>query len=311
VASFLVRTFIVSALLIASIGAPPARAGNNYQCDNSGSDEATINACGARWRAANIRAHILARSNGNVDAACLTKTAELLERMATTWTATKTYTPFEGSWPCGSLPEIGGADDDVLSKACPGAVWSYENVGKPGCVLAAAPVPVASAAPVVSSNDGAGPSFDETMRWLAENLPLLSDYTLNGNPLHFHWQTRIAGSGCGGTLSIQYTTDGNDWHAETESDVQFDFGAIKVDELAVTLNAGKAPQISLTTRTPMAWSKVESGGSADNPKLPASSSGSTSSWNLIVADSASGTRIINALRRASTLCARTAKPQPF
>jgi hypothetical protein len=241
----------------------------------------------------------------------LDEAADLLEQMATSWVATSKYTPFDGVWPCGSLPDIGATDDGVLAKACPGAVWSYDNLGVPGCTLPAAPLPVASGAPVMPASDDPGPSFDETMHWLGDNLPVLTNFTLNGNPLRFHWQTRIAGAGCSATLSLQYTTDGDDWHYESETDVQFDLGTLKSDDLVVTANAGRAPQILLATSSALSWSKTESGGAADNPKPPASSSGSTAAWNLIVSDAASGTRIINALRRASSLCAHAAKPQPF
>lgn len=308
---YIARIALTSAFIVATIGALPAQADSNYRCDSAGASPAIVNGCGARWRAANIRAHVSAGNTGDANAACLMKTADLLEQMATTWVASGKYTPFDGTWPCGSLPAIGGTDDGVLAKACPSAVWSYDNAGISGCTIPVAPNPVASDLPMTPASDNAGPSFEETMQWLGDNLPVLSNYTQYGNPLRFHWQTRIAGTGCSATLSLQYTTDGDDWHFESETDLQLDLGTIKSDELTVTANGGRAPQISVTTRSPLSWSKTESGGAVDNPKPPASSSGSTSSWNVIVSDAASGARIINALRRASSLCANATKPQPF
>jgi hypothetical protein len=83
----LIRSSIsfLSAFAVA-LGSPgiPASAASTFACNNAGGSQATIDACGARWSAANLRAHIAAKQYGGSNAACLTRTASALESLAAT-----------------------------------------------------------------------------------------------------------------------------------------------------------------------------------------------------------------------------------
>jgi hypothetical protein len=127
---------ITVAAILLGVTVSPARADNAFQC-NGGANAALVNACGARWEAANIRAHIAAQSNGGYTTACLTKTADLLDQLATKWVATNAFTAYTGVWPCGKQPTVATADDGALSQACPKSTWSYDNKGKVACTPSA------------------------------------------------------------------------------------------------------------------------------------------------------------------------------
>ncbi len=107
-----------SALLITSMP-QGAQSAQSFQC-LGGTDSAIVNACGARWEAANIRAHIAVGKYGGAPPACLDKTAQLLDQEAAKWLASNSYVKFT-RWPCGAKPAVASADDGVLSKACPNA----------------------------------------------------------------------------------------------------------------------------------------------------------------------------------------------
>ncbi len=111
---------------------PAVAQSNSFQCDGGG-NQAVVNACGARWEAANIRAHLLVESNGGYSTSCLTKTANLLDQLATKWLSKNAFTAFKGSWPCGKEPSIAKVDDGALAQVCPNGVWSYDNKGKVAC----------------------------------------------------------------------------------------------------------------------------------------------------------------------------------
>lgn len=119
-----------SALLITSMP-QGAQSAQSFQC-LGGTDSAIVNACGARWEAANIRAHIAVGKYGGAPPACLDKTAQLLDQEAAKWLASNSYVKFT-RWPCGAKPAVASADDGVLSKACPNAAWSYNNRGAVRC----------------------------------------------------------------------------------------------------------------------------------------------------------------------------------
>jgi hypothetical protein len=124
---------LAAALLACYAALPlPAAAGTEFQCQG-GTNPAIVNACGARWEAANIRAHVAANAYGGASPSCLRDTADLLASLASVWLAENKYTAFSGHWPCGNLPQVAGADDGTLAQACPNAVWSYGNKGASGC----------------------------------------------------------------------------------------------------------------------------------------------------------------------------------
>lgn len=132
---------VLTPLLILAFAAggllSPAFADNTFQCQG-GQNTAITNACGARWEAANIRAHIAARKYGGYTPACLERTARVLEQRASAWISKNKYRPFEGPWPCGVEPWTAKADDGALAKACPGSAWSYDNRGVVNCLAVAA-----------------------------------------------------------------------------------------------------------------------------------------------------------------------------
>jgi len=110
----------------------PARADTSYQCE-AGPNPAVVTACAARWEAANIRAHVAVGAYGGASANCLTKTAALLDQIATKSLSANKPLTFSGAWPCGKEPSVGKADDGALAQVCPHAVWSYDNKGSSRC----------------------------------------------------------------------------------------------------------------------------------------------------------------------------------
>jgi hypothetical protein len=118
----------------------PAIADGAYQCDSSAGNIAIVNACGARWRAANVRAHVAAKAISGQDASCASSYADVLEQLAAKWASAKVYSEFTGTWPCGSEPNV-ASDDGILEKACPNKVWSYSNAGVSGCIIIAVSQP--------------------------------------------------------------------------------------------------------------------------------------------------------------------------
>jgi hypothetical protein len=110
-----------------------------YQCDG-GPNAAIVNACAVRWEAANIRAHVAVNAYGGATPRCLIQTAGLLDDIAAKWLKRNAFRAFNGPWPCGKDPAIARADDGVLSQACPGRVWSYDNRGANSCRPSPRPV---------------------------------------------------------------------------------------------------------------------------------------------------------------------------
>jgi hypothetical protein len=143
--------FAVDLVVLPFPGASQSSSQSNrptYQCEG-GPNAAIIGACGARWEAANIRAHVAVGAYGGATSKCLTKTALLLNDIAEKWLRKNTFRSYNGPWPCGKEPSIGKADDGVLNNACPGAVWSYDNRGAAGCSVSgrSAPKPAAYVPP--------------------------------------------------------------------------------------------------------------------------------------------------------------------
>src|SRR5580704_1741116 len=95
----------LAALALSGIGL----AAGNYQCDSAGGNAGIVNACGARWEAANIRAHISRGDFQPYRASCLAKAADRLDALASQWAEARSYTRYTGAWPCGTRPRI---DDD-------------------------------------------------------------------------------------------------------------------------------------------------------------------------------------------------------
>jgi len=152
-------------VLVATVLSPQrGLAASTRQCD--GDNAAIVNACGARWGAANVRAHLAAGKLGGNDQACLLKTAIMLESIASKWQSTNTFTTFAGTYPCGAVPSVAVNDDGVLAKACPGKIWSYENSGVVPCTAGPS-----SSAPGVDL-----PSLDDTMTWLHTNVPIFGHF---------------------------------------------------------------------------------------------------------------------------------------
>jgi hypothetical protein len=125
--------FAVALTFALEISAPtPALADNSFQCQ-AGPNQAIVDSCGARWEAANIRAHVSASDYGGSSAACLNETATLLEGLASKWLSDNKSNAFTGQWPCGAEPSVAKANDGALEQACPRGIWSYENKGASGC----------------------------------------------------------------------------------------------------------------------------------------------------------------------------------
>ena len=124
--------FLVAGIIGTCLSVTPVSAASPYQCE-SGPNDAIVAACGARWEASNIRAHVAAGDLGGATAECLNKTALLLESLAVKYVATNKVGNFNGSWPCGREPKIAKADDGALATACHGKSWTYRNQGKVAC----------------------------------------------------------------------------------------------------------------------------------------------------------------------------------
>gem|GEM_PF-5357526 len=131
-----------------------ASAEGTYACDRAGGSQTRVDICGARWTAANLRAHLAVGAYGNSSFRCLANTAGLLDALAAKWEANGTET--NPNFPCGKVPDIGNADDGLLAQACPNTTWTYANKGKVACntslphlraLLAAAPPPQPATAP--------------------------------------------------------------------------------------------------------------------------------------------------------------------
>ncbi len=130
---------LLAACLVASPLPGSTQNGVTFECQG-GTNAAVVNACGARWEAANIRAHVARRQYGGASSACLVKTAALLEQMSAKWLRTNAFSAYKGRWPCGSEPAIARADDGILANACPRRVWSYDNRGANDCPSRPKPV---------------------------------------------------------------------------------------------------------------------------------------------------------------------------
>jgi hypothetical protein len=178
------RSFIASfATLVLALGWPGTRASaaGTFACNKAGGSQATIDACGARWSAANLRVHIAAKQYGGSDVVCLTRTATTLDALATKWLASGTSGPY--TLPCGNLPAAASSDDGLLGSACPTSVWSYGNRGKPNCDTTIVSLRARSGNTTGktlgrSSGGDGGPSYEETAQWLADNMPSLANATL-------------------------------------------------------------------------------------------------------------------------------------
>jgi phosphate transport system substrate-binding protein len=126
------KTLIVALFLSVAPSNGSAQNVTTYECE-SGANDTVVAACGARWEAANIRAHVAAGQYGGATPECLNQTAAVLDGLAAKWLAKNTFTQYKGPWPCGREPSVGKANDDVLSSACPGVVWTYKNKGATQC----------------------------------------------------------------------------------------------------------------------------------------------------------------------------------
>lgn len=193
----------------------PAAASSSFACVKAGGGKTQIDACGARWAAADVRAHLAAQAFGGSSASCLARTADALDALATKWEALGKETPY--ALPCGALPAVASADDGVLAAACPNAVWTYANHGKTACsgdvsVLRHALAARSHGVPAASA--GSGPNYDATASWLAQNLPAIGRGPLNelgdGAALQ---TTGFAITNCVVTWQFHLTSgqDGGDW----------------------------------------------------------------------------------------------------
>jgi hypothetical protein len=206
------RSIVLALVLAAGFFAPiPAVAGSEYQCDKAGGNTAIVNACGARWQAANVRAHLGSGSQSNHDTACLTSYADLLEQLASNWAATKKYSEYTGPWPCGFKPESPD-DDGMLAKACPNKVWSYGNAGIAGCIIAIAPTQEPTPAPATPAPIQTPPpmSADEIAdRLTGDNAYRAWDGGGVGKGAYYDQvdRNRVSFSGC--TFSVEKHVVGN------------------------------------------------------------------------------------------------------
>jgi hypothetical protein len=153
---------LVAVLVILTAASAPASPTTTFQCEKTGGTATIVNACGARWEAANVRAHVALGRFGDSNAACLTRYAALLEKLATQWVSASAFHPYSGPWPCGKRPKVGSEDDGLLADACPGGVWTYENRGRPACAGRA------------RAAADSGPSFEQTARWISDNLDTIA-----------------------------------------------------------------------------------------------------------------------------------------
>jgi hypothetical protein len=116
-----------------------AQSDNSFEC-RGGSNMAIVNACGARWEAANIRAHLVLQQYGGATPECLNTTINLLTYLANLWLGANKFWDYKGKWPCGELPAIASANDGALAQLCPNVVWSYTNRGAVACNFALKPL---------------------------------------------------------------------------------------------------------------------------------------------------------------------------
>jgi hypothetical protein len=263
-----------------------ASPGTTFQCDKAGGTTAIVNACGARWEAANVRAHVAAGQFGDSNAPCLTRYADLLQKLATQWVSANNFHPYSGPWPCGKRPKIGSADDGLLQGACPGGVWTYENRGQPGCARARTGV-------------DAGPSFEQTAGWISENLEMLTRGT-RSDGMTTVWHG-FAVTKC--NVELARTEASGDTAYQTSFTIPF----AQVDRVLVrrtpplTTGAGEsvtAPLVlDVTMGAPRLVHYVSTGplGTGDTNEL------------VIITESEGGAnRLANGLRRLAALCRKDA-----
>ncbi len=262
-----------------------------FQCEKPGGNAAIVNACGARWEAANVDAHVASGNVGESNAACLQQYAALLRKLASGWATTKKFTPFTGPWPCGKRPTVGSDDDGVLASACPKGVWSYSNEGRPSCAHdAGQEAPSAHAARAEG-----GPSFEQTAQWINDNL------------------TEIAH----GTRSDGMTTEWHDFAvtkcsvemARTESSAETKYATVFTIPFArvqgvtllhapsMTTSAGESVSAPVVVDVALAAPRLVHYVS-DGPL----GTGDTNELRLFAASDDGATRLANALRRLATLC---------
>jgi len=121
---------LVAEILVPSL---PAAATESNQCVKPGGHAAIVKACGARWSATNIQAHVAAGQLGDDSAACLAQTAALLNAEAAQWSRSGSYVPYTGPQPCGHVPAVAAADDGLVATVCGDKVWTYGNAGNVSC----------------------------------------------------------------------------------------------------------------------------------------------------------------------------------
>jgi hypothetical protein len=107
----------------------------SYRCEAPNGVDARMEACAARWEAANIRAHVVLTDKLSVSTIdCLNGYAAALDHAAQQMMVTNkhvdTMTPH-----CDLVKTFTTSSDDALVQICPGKVWSYDNVGLVSCAF--------------------------------------------------------------------------------------------------------------------------------------------------------------------------------
>jgi hypothetical protein len=319
------RCFIaLFAALVLVLGWPsaPVSAAGTFACNKAGGSQVVIDACGARWSAANLRVHIAAKQYGGSDVACLTRMAATLDALAAKWLgsgASGSYT-----LPCGKLPAVASADDGLLATACPESGWSYANRGEAKCDTSIAHLRAHSAASVAHApgTSPSGPTLDETFQWLNTNFPSLVHFDYDNNGSHGHEQSAFGNDGClahwvldRNFYDIATNAPGEATHVIADIPLQSvdpqrvgyaritagateHYGPSSVQIFAYLLpGAGNAVALSFTEVLP--------GGD------PTQFRRTSNFYSTNIDDASDAARIVAALKNAVSLCAAAQKASPF
>jgi hypothetical protein len=182
----LVSVFSPNRFAIGATGPP------SYACDLQNGSGVKIEACAARWEAANIRAHLALTDNlGPESVQCLKDYADALDQSAARMLAENRHVDI-ASPACELAATFAKAADDALTQVCPGAVWTYNNSENVKCDF----------------NQSSLPSL---MNWLVTNLPALSDHRIHDpNP------DAPSFLKCCWSYSLQFSADGCIAHIEDD-----------------------------------------------------------------------------------------------
>jgi hypothetical protein len=283
-------------------------AASTFQCVRDDGNEAIINACGARWLAASIRAHVAVGDTQGYPERCLIAYAARLDGLAKQWIETGRYTMDRTPQPCGKTMNN---DDGLLAKLCPGKAWSYDNKGAVQCALSGMP----STTEHASSSQENGPTLDSTLGWLVANVAVLgvAESAYPDQPAN-HAQLRFASEGCMAHFTSEVTSfykNGNRRELTVFS-ADFPLGQVTSASVSGKNDHGHFIEIAVQLRT-------KSGRTSDHiQQFDASTSaleGDNSDSDVVdglglepFADDAGAASVSKAIMHAAKLCTRADAP---